>query len=128
MGIVVTHGDLAGELLRTAEKVVGKFDDCFPLTNAGHTPQSLREEIDRTIDSGGGKPAVIFVDFFGGSCSHACMAVEASREGVVVFSGVNLPMLLAFINKRSELPFTELPAAILERSNKSIQILDPSKL
>ena len=128
IGIVVTHGNLAAELIRTAETVIGQIGNCYALTNDKKSPQILREDIETTIEMSGGGPTIVFTDFSGGSCSHACMIVEAGRENVVVFSGVNLPMLLAFVNKRDELPFDELPAAILERSNKSIKILDRSKL
>ena len=128
IGIVVTHGNLAEELIKTAGTIVGAPENCFAMTNSGRTPQQLREDIDAKLDAAGGGPAVLFVDFFGGSCSHASLLVEHARDNIYVFCGVNLPMLLAFINKRDELSFEELAPAILERANNSIRLLDPTKL
>ena len=127
IGIVVAHGGLADELIRTASQVVGPVDDCYAITNSGKAPVQLREEIGQVIDGAGGGPAILLTDFVGGSCNHASMMVESERKDVVVFAGVNLPMLLAFVNKREELSFEELPQAILERANASIHLCDPAK-
>jgi mannose/fructose-specific phosphotransferase system component IIA len=130
-GIVVTHGNLAEALIRTAHTVYGKFSDCHALSNASRSPNALIKEIENVIKAVRGRPCMIFVDFLGGSCSHACL-MQASTRGnaqeIPIVSGVNLPMLLAFLNKRDEVPFDQLADAIVERSHNSIQVLDPSKI
>ena len=97
------------------------------MSNASKSPQALYDEIVAVIDRAG-EPAVIFVDFYGGSCSHTCMRLETARDDISVISGVNLPMLLAFLNKRDEVSFEILAKIVVERSLNSIKILDPSKL
>jgi len=130
-GIVVTHGNIADELLRTAHTVYGEFSDCHALSNTSKSPDALMEEIGDVIKAVKGKPCIIFVDFLGGSCSHACL-MQASAGGeaqdIPIISGVNLPMLLAFLNKRDEVPFEELPEMIVERGCRSVQVLDPRKI
>ena len=130
-GIIVTHGNLGDELLRTAKRVFGEFGDCYALSNEGKSTQGLTRELRAVVDSVRGQDCIIFVDFVGGSCSHACLS-ELSRQGgrpeVPIIAGVNLPMLLAFLNKRDKVPFEELPGAVIERGCKSIQALDPSKI
>lgn len=126
-GIVVTHGQLGEALLSTAGKVFGDFSQCFAISNASRSPQTLYDEIVSVVESAGA-PALIFVDFSGGSCSHTCMRLETVRDDISVISGANLPMLLAFLNKRDEVPFEELAKVVLERGLNSIKILDPSKL
>lgn len=126
-GIVVTHGRLGEELLKTARTIVGDFPNCHSVSNRAKTPQRVSAEIQQIIDETGGRPSIIFVDFMGGSCSNACLSIEGGQQ-VFVISGISLPMLLAFLNKRSVVPFDELPAAILERSHSSIQVLDPSEI
>ena len=69
-----------------------------------------------------------FIDFVGGSCSTAILSVERRNGGISILSGVNLPMILAFLNKRDKVSFEELPDAVLERSHNSLQILDPTKI
>jgi PTS system mannose-specific IIA component len=130
-GIVVTHGNLAEELIRTAHTVYGEFSDCHALSNASKSPDALTKEIESVIESVKGRPCIIFVDFLGGSCSHACLMHASARDiarEIPIVSGVNLPMLLAFLNKRDEVPFDQLADAIVERSHNSIQVLDPSKI
>ena len=127
-GILVTHGHLGEELLQTAQLVVGNVQDCYTLSNSSKSPQTLCEEIQGVVDGLGGEPCIIFVDFLGGSCSNACLGIDSDTSPVFVITGVNLPMLLAFLNKRDSIPFDQLPSEILSRSQNSIQIFDPSKI
>jgi len=127
-GIVVTHGDLGAELLRTAGLILGEATDFVAISNEGKTPKTVCAEIESAIESLQGMPCVVFIDFVGGSCCSATLSVERTDGGLSILSGVNLPMILAFLNKRDEVSFAELPDAILERSQQSLQILDPSKI
>jgi mannose/fructose-specific phosphotransferase system component IIA len=43
-------------------------------------------------------------------------------------TGVNLPMLLAFLYRRSEVQFEKLPGELVERGLKSIQELNSENL
>jgi len=131
VGIVVTHGNLAEELLGTAQTVYGAFSDCYALSNASKSPDALIAEIEGVIEAVKGKPCMIFVDFVGGSCSHACLMQASARgdaQDIPIISGVNLPMLLAFLNKRDEVPFEELAGMIVERGAKSVQLLDAGRI
>jgi mannose/fructose-specific phosphotransferase system component IIA len=130
-GIIVTHGNLAEELLATAKTIYGEFTDFRPVSNAQKSPQALTEELDSLVKSalsGNSDGVLILTDFFGGSCSHACLSVEQQHDRVRMVTGVNLPMLLAFLYRRSEVPFEKLPGELVERGLKSIQELDPENL
>ncbi len=124
-GIIVTHGRLAEELIDTAKRIYGDFSDCYPVTNDGKSPHVLFEEVSLLVQSLEGGPCVVFVDFVGGSCCHACVRLKVERESVPVITGVNLPMLLAFLNKRDAVPFDRLPGEIIDRGHTSIQMIDP---
>lgn len=127
--IIVAHGDLAAELIRTAEKVFGRFNGVTALSNAGRAPQALSDELEAALDkSGEGGCTIIFADFFGGSCCHACIGVERERDDVRVITGVNLPMLLAFLYKREEVPFEELAEELTKRGHDSIQVVEGEAL
>jgi len=128
-GIVVTHGNLAGELLATAKRIFGEFSDCYPVSNAKMSPQALTEELENLVQSANEAEGVmILTDFFGGSCSHACLGVGRKYSRVRLVTGVNLPMLLAFLYRRNEVPFEKLPAELVERGLKSIQEFDAESL
>lgn len=130
-GIIVTHGNLADELLRTARTVFGDFTSCHALSNSSKSPTTMEKEVASLIDGLNGGPCVIFLDFLGGSCSQTCLKHAMGRRNsgnIQLISGINLPMLLAFLNKRGEISFEELPDAILERSHDSIRLLNPSRM
>lgn len=127
-GIIVTHGNLAQELIQTAKLIYGEFSGCFAVSNEGKSPQTLLDEVGSLIDAQKGDPCLVFVDFFGGSCCHACMRLKIARNDVPIIAGINLPMLLAFLNKRDTVPFDRLPADILGRAHGSIQSVDPNRM
>jgi mannose/fructose-specific phosphotransferase system component IIA len=123
-GIIVTHGMLAEELLQTAKRIIGEFSDCYSVTNIAKSPQALSDELASIISSCRDEPCMVFVDFFFGSCGYACMKLLGSFTNIRVVSGVNLPMLLAFLNKRGDVPFEQLPQEIVERGRDSIRELE----
>jgi mannose/fructose/sorbose-specific phosphotransferase system IIA component len=128
-GIIVTHGKLAEELLSTARTIFGEFTDCHAVSNAQKSPQALTAELEQLIKSANHSEGVlILTDFFGGSCSHACLSVEQKHNKVRLVTGINLPMLLAFLYRRSEVPFDKLPGELVKRGLKSIQELDAENL
>jgi mannose/fructose-specific phosphotransferase system component IIA len=128
-GIVVTHGNLADELIETAKTIYGDFSDCYPVSNLRKSPQALTDELETLIESMHNSDGiVILTDFFGGSCSHACLGVEQQHGNVRLVTGVNLPMLLAFLYRRNEVPFEKLPGELVERGLKSIQEINAENL
>ena len=127
--IVVTHGRLADEFVATARKIFGDFSGVYALSNEDKTPQALAEEIETVIEvRGPDETFIIFVDFLFGSCGHATLAVERRYKNVRVVSGVNLPMLLAFLNKRNDVNFERLPSELASRGRDSIQSVDTEQL
>ena len=127
--IVVTHGRLAQEFIATAQKIYGNVKGVYAVSNDEHTPQTLASEIDTIIEHAGHDVAfIIMVDFLGGSCGHATLSVERRRRNVRIVSGVNLPMLLAFLNKRADVSFERLPAELAARGRDSIHAVDTDQI
>ena len=128
-GIIVTHGNLARELVETARSIYGEFSHCYAVSNAQKSPRALTEELEAIVQSNAGSDGiVILTDLFGGSCSHACLGVEQSHGNVRLVTGVNLPILLAFLYRRSEVPFEKLPGELVERGWKSIKEMNAENL
>ena len=127
--ILVTHGGLAQALIDTARAVLGNVDNCYAVSNEQKSPGALRGELDDIIAAAGADTGfVVFVDFFGGSCCHTCIGLEQDHDNVRLISGVNLPMLLAFLNKRAEVPFEHLPAEIVSRGHNSVKLVQMDEL
>lgn len=93
--VVVTHGNLAKELLQAAMHVVGPQPGMRAVCiGADDDMEKRRRDIVRAAEeAGGGAGAVILTDMFGGTPSNLAIAVmdEAKSE---VIAGVNLPMLI----------------------------------
>jgi len=128
-GIIVTHGNLAEEFLETAKTIFGDFDGCYPVSNSRKSPQVLVQEIEEILDSiNSDRPVLIFIDFWGGSCCHACLTVNQKRQNTRLITGVNLPMLLAFLNKRETVPIDALVDDLIVRGQNSVRVLDVESL
>jgi PTS system mannose-specific IIA component len=99
--IVVTHGELAGSLVGAAEAIVGKIENIGSISiNRGDSTDEVRERLALGIkEANSGAGVIIFTDMFGGTPTN--IALSFLDEGIVeVLTGVNLPILLKFVNNR----------------------------
>jgi PTS system mannose-specific IIA component len=104
--IVVTHGQLANELLNAAQTIVGELPQFAAVSIGWHDDAtSSREAISRAIARLQSPDGVlILTDMFGGTPSNLGLTfLEANR--VEIITGVNLPMLinLAHLQSSSDL-------------------------
>jgi PTS system mannose-specific IIA component len=111
--VVVTHGQLATELVNSAEMIVGDLPYFTAVSIGWHDDvEHAKEEIGRAIarvkSSAGGtdeEPAGVLVltDRFGGTPAN--LAVTFVSPQVEIITGVNLPMLikLARTSKQGDL-------------------------
>ena len=111
--VVVTHGQLATELVNSAEMIVGDLPHFTAVSIGWHDDvEHAKDEIGRAIarvqgSAGGTKedPAGVLVltDMFGGTPAN--LAVTFVSPQVEVITGVNLPMLikLARTSKQGDL-------------------------
>ena len=93
--VVVTHGQLARELLNAAETIVGDLPRFTAVSIGWHEDtQDAREEIAQAlgrVQQGDG--VLILTDMFGGTPSNLAMTF-LGQDKVEVITGVNLPMLI----------------------------------
>ena len=100
--VVVTHGQLATELLNAAEMIVGDLPRFAAVSIGWHDDVNVaREAIQRAVarvDQGAG--VLLLTDMFGGTPSNLGLSLlEAGRVEVV--TGVNLPMLIKLARAES---------------------------
>ncbi len=103
--VVVTHGQLAAELVNAAEAIVGDLPRFAAVSIGWHDDtEDAREEIRQAIvrlqgDSG----VLVLTDMFGGTPTNLGLSfVEPDRVEVV--TGVNLPMLIKLSSLRPAQP------------------------
>jgi PTS system mannose-specific IIA component len=102
--VVVTHGQLARELVAAAEMITGEdIPNATSVSIGWHdSPDDAQRAIVTAVERvSGGQGAVILTDMFGGTPSN--LALSLLREGQVeVVTGVNLPMLIRLVSIREE--------------------------
>src|SRR5262245_26540066 len=100
--VVVTHGQLATELVNAAEMIVGELPRFAAVSIGWHDDvDAAREEIARAITRVEGPHGVLLVtDMFGGTPSNLALTFLAAGK-VEVLTGVNLPMLIKLASLRS---------------------------
>ena len=100
--VVATHGQLAQELLRTAEGVCGALEQCRAVSvGASQAMDEARAQLTeaiKAVDSGDG--VLVLTDMFGGSPAN--LALTFLDEQIEVVTGVNLPMLVKLSTCRAE--------------------------
>jgi PTS system mannose-specific IIA component len=99
--VVVTHGQLATELLNAAETIVGDLPHFAAVSIGWHDDvEEARQEIADAIRRvAGERGAIVLTDMFGGTPSN--LAITLVEDGrVEVVTGVNLPMLLKLAGVR----------------------------
>ena len=93
--VVVTHGQLAVELLNAAEMIVGDLPQFTAVSIGWHEDvNDAREDIAQAIERVKADAGVLLLtDMFGGTPSNLGMTfLEGDRLEVI--TGVNLPMLI----------------------------------
>jgi PTS system mannose-specific IIA component len=100
--IVVTHGQLANELVNATTAIVGDLPQFVAVSIGWHdNPTGARDAIKEAIDRVQGPSGVlILTDMFGGTPSNLGLTfLEANR--VEIITGVNLPMLIKLAHLQS---------------------------
>ena len=100
--VVVTHGQLAIELVNAAEMIVGDLPQFTAVSIGWHDDvNDAREDISQAIDRVRGEAgALLLTDMFGGTPSNLGMTF-LEKDRIEVITGVNLPMLIKLTSLRS---------------------------
>jgi mannose PTS system EIIA component len=100
--VVVTHGQLATELVNAAEMIVGDLTQFTAVSIGWHEDvNDAREEIAQAIERVRGDAGVLLLtDMFGGTPSNLGMTFLESNR-IEVLTGVNLPMVIKLASLRS---------------------------
>ena len=96
--VVVTHGQLAIELVNAAEMIVGDLPQFTAVSIGWHDDvNDAREDIAQAIERVRGDAGVLLLtDMFGGTPSNLGMTF-LEKDRLEVITGVNLPMLIKFV-------------------------------
>ena len=126
--VVVTHGQLATELVNSAEMIVGDLPHVAAVSIGWHDDvDGAREEIGRAIErvrasAGGGDDVSVLVltDMFGGTPAN--LGVTYVSPQVEVMTGVNLPMLIKLARPPKEPDLITLARNMREHGRNAIWV------
>jgi PTS system mannose-specific IIA component len=119
--VILTHTFIARELIATAEYIVGKIEGIVAVSidfkmDAIEARKIISTAI-KQVDQGQG--VLVLTDLFGGSPSNMVFSF-LDRDRIEVITGVNLPMILTFWNRRKEMGLRELAKSIQLSGTRSI--------
>ncbi len=121
--VVVTHGQLATELVNAAETIVGDLPQFAAVSIGWHEDvQDARDDIQSAIGRvGGGGGVLVLTDMFGGTpCNLAMTFLE--KDQIEVVTGVNLPMLIKAASLRDAAALVDVARQLSEHGRSAIWV------
>lgn len=123
--LVLTHGNLASELLQAAQTIDPNLEGqaaamSLPWdVDSDEASNSLKKQL-RELDQGEG--TLVLTDMFGGTATNLALPY-LEPEKVEIVTGVNLPMLVKLGSlKGQSLSLDELAAGLTAAGQKSIRV------
>ena len=131
-GVIVSHGQVANELVAAAETVVGAQGHIAAVSIGWHDDVELaKAEIERAIKSvSSGIGVLLLTDMFGGTPTNIS-AMFIKENEVEIVTGVNLPMVIKLASQNKEMTLTEMAKEVEEQGKQAIYrtslIFEPQK-
>jgi mannose PTS system EIIA component len=119
--VIIAHSSIGTQLIATAEYLVGKVEGITALSidfekNVFEARKVISQAM-KQVDQGDG--VLLLTDLFGGSPCNIAFSF-LSNEKVEVVTGVNLPMILTFWNKRRDAPLREIAKYVQASGTRGI--------
>ena len=121
--IIVTHGQVGLEMLRTAQEIVGRIERAEAVTiEAAEKIERARTKIEAAIKRvNTGVGVLILTDMFGGTPSNLGLSF-LDKGALEVVTGVNLPMLIKLPSLREGTSLRELADRLSKYGQKNILV------
>jgi PTS system mannose-specific IIA component len=121
-GVIVTHGQLATELLAAAEMIIGHIAHIAAISIGWQDdPDAARDEVERAIARvSQGRGVLLLTDMFGGTPTN--IASMFLSEDVEVVTGVNLPMVIKLVTQTTEEPLADLARRVRDQGREAIYL------
>jgi PTS system mannose-specific IIA component len=122
-GVIVTHGQLATELLAAAEMIIGPIAHIAAISIGWHDDVDVaRDEIEGAIarvSEGGG--VLILTDMFGGTPTNIASMFFVEGE-VEVVTGVNLPMVIKLASQAEAESLATVAGRVRDQGQQAIYL------
>ena len=122
-GVIVSHGQVANELLSAAETIIGNFKHITAVSIGWHDDvEAAKNEIRRAIErvsEGGG--VLLMTDMFGGTPTNIA-SMFLQRGEVEVVTGVNLPMVIKLAGLQPGVGLEEAARLVRDQGRQGIYL------
>lgn len=120
-GVIVSHGQVANELLSAAETVVGELGHIAAVSIGWHDDvETAKGEIERAIRKvSQGRGVLLLTDMFGGTPTNIS-AMFLKENEVELVTGVNLPMVLKLASLNGDTNLSEAAKSVEDQGKQSI--------
>ncbi len=131
-GVIVSHGQVANELLAAAEAVVGAQNHIAAVSIGWHDDVEVAKgEIARAIKQvSDGSGVLLLTDMFGGTPTNISAMFIKENETEIV-TGVNLPMVIKLASQSKEMTLAEMAKEVEAQGKQAIyrtgELLEPQK-
>ena len=121
--VVVTHGQLATELVNAAETIVGDLPNFAAVSIGWHEDvqdarDAIASAIERVKQPGG---VLLATDMFGGTPSNLGITF-LQQDKIEIVTGVNLPMLIKAASLKEAASLTEIARMLREHGRNAIWV------
>jgi PTS system mannose-specific IIA component len=119
--VIISHGQVANELVSAAEAVVGDLHHVRAVSIGWHDDvEAAKTEISKAIDEVSvGAGVLLLTDMFGGTPTNIA-AMFLDQENVEIVTGVNLPMVIKVGSAETELSLFDFAREVEEQGKESI--------
>lgn len=120
--VLLAHGQLAVEILRTAEMIVGPVAQCQAISIERHVaPDVTSSRLRKALDAVGSddEGVLILTDMFGGTPTNIAADFLLTNK-VDILTGFNLPLLLKAASARQQMSLIELADFLTNYADKTI--------
>lgn len=132
-GVVVTHGNLATELVSAAETIINEDIHHVTAISIGwhDDVETAREQIGKAIERvNQGAGVLVLTDMFGGTPTNLA-STFLGRAPIEVVTGVNLPMILRLADQQPDETLAEIAPRVRDQGKNTIylasEVLSPGK-
>src|SRR5918911_1641064 len=131
-GVIVTHGQLATELLAAAEMIIGPISHVAAISIGWQDDvDAARDEVERAVGRvSQGRGVLLLTDMFGGTPTNIASMFLAEGE-VEVVTGVNLPMVIKLASQSDEESLADVARHVRDQGQEAIylagDLLTPQK-
>ncbi|NLK65290.1 MAG: PTS mannose transporter subunit IIAB [Tissierellia bacterium] len=118
--LLVTHGDLGKELLKSSELIIGKVENAESISfRQGDSFETLSKKVEESIESLSDNELIVFTDMYGGSPYNAVNRAMKNRNFYHI-TGINFPLFIDIAISRDSYNLKDIAEKIIKNGKKSI--------